>query len=188
MNKRVFAAINLPLEIRLEIDSRLHEAESLWRESFSPRILDQSNWHITMGFFGDRSEAEIASIKKAVEKTAQKFNPPEIKLQRIIFGPTRGVEARMIWLEAISENLASVKKEFDINLQKQGINSEDRGRDFSPHITLARFNPIAFNLLPRLDEDVGLIFKAKSLDLMESRLSSGGSVYSSLFEIDFKVG
>jgi 2'-5' RNA ligase len=172
----------------MEIDGRLHEIKSLWQGLFSPKAFDQSNWHITMGFFGDRNEAEIASIKKAVEETAAKFNPPEINLQRIIFGPTGSFEARMIWLEAVSKSLASIKKELNINLQKRGIGSEDRGRGFSPHITLARFNPIAFDRLPRLDEKLNLTFKPKSLDLMESRISSGGSVYFSLFEIDFKTG
>ncbi|HOF50647.1 MAG TPA: RNA 2',3'-cyclic phosphodiesterase [Candidatus Colwellbacteria bacterium] len=183
MDKRVFAAINLPSEIRAEIEAVLFEAEPSWRGIITPRILDRENWHITMGFFGNRSEAEIGLIKEAIEETASAFAEPEIKLRKMIFGPIHGKEARMIWLEVESKDLENVKKSFDQNLEKRGLNLENKG--FSPHITLARFQPVNFDRLPALENKIDLVFRAKSLDLMESILSSKGSVYGLISEIDF---
>ena len=183
MDKRIFAGINLPSETKAKIEEALFEAEPLWKGIISPRILGRENWHITMGFFGKRNEAEIKLIKEAIKETVSAFPLPEIKLKRIVFGPTKAREARMIWLEVESKDLENVKEFFDLNLEKRGVILENKR--FSPHITLARFEPIDFNRLPPLKKEVDLDFRAKSLDLMESVLSSKGSTYTLISEIDF---
>lgn len=182
MDKRVFAAINLPLEIKAEIEAALFEAEPLWKGIISPRILSRENWHITMGFFGNRNEAEIELVKEAIKETAQ-LPKPEIIIRKMVFGPTKRPEARMIWLEVESGDLEKAKKSFDQSLEKRGLALENKR--FSPHITLARFETANFSRLPPLEKEINLCFRAKSLDLMESRLSSKGSVYDLVSEIDF---
>ncbi|MCL4405967.1 MAG: RNA 2',3'-cyclic phosphodiesterase [Patescibacteria group bacterium] len=186
MNKRVFAAVNLPPEAKAEAVADLRELEASWRGVIFPRLISEENWHITMGFFGDRNEMEIDLIGEAIREAAAAFARPKIRLERIVFGPTGGREARMVWLEAVSADLEAVKKSLNNNLEKRGIVLAEKERRFSPHITLARFEPTDPGRLPRLDRKIGFDFEARSLDLMESKLSSGGTVYSPIFEIDFK--
>lgn len=188
MKKRVFAAVNLPFEIKAAIEASLSEFGKLWPSFDSARILDQSNWHITMGFFGDQDEARIALIEEAMTETAVRFGPPEIKLEKIVFGPTGKVEFKMLWLTVTSADLQEIKADFDSSLEKRSIILDDRDRKFSPHITLARFNPVVASRLPAISEDIDLLFKPRSFDFMESRLTPFGADYLLLAEIDFSRG
>lgn len=188
MKKRVFAAINLPFKIKTEIEASLSEFGKLWPNFGSARVLDRSNWHITMGFFGDQDEAHIVLIKEAVVETAARFGPPEIKVDKIVFGPIGKTEFRMLWLTTVSADLKKLKADFDHSLEKRGIVLDDRGRRFNPHITLARFGSVPANRLPAASEEIGLSFKPRSFDLMESRLTAFGADYLLLAEVDFSHG
>ena len=124
-----------------------------------------------------------------MENAAKEFPQPMIELTGIGYGP-KDSSKRMIWLNGnadTSKNLAEIKEKLDDGLVKEGIRFKKEHRKFQTHITLARFKSVAHNQLPPIEADFSLRFPAKSLDLMESRLSRSGADYEILQKINFKL-
>jgi 2'-5' RNA ligase len=92
----------------------------------------------------------------------------------------------MVWVEGEkSEELGDLRKDLqDLLLQKISYRPEE-GRNFSPHITLARISEWEFKKFdlderPEINEEIDLIFDVQSIEVMESELKRGGPVYTIL--------
>lgn len=184
MKKRLFIAINLPLEIKEQINRELEAIKNNWPEKYPIRFTLVENLHITLKFLGYQENKFLEPIERAVEKTAVFFNQPEILLNRLIYGPDKKSK-RMIWLSGESEDLALIKKELEKNLVSNQIDFKKESRAFNLHITLARFN-FAPEPLVSLPQKINSSFKPRTLDLMESQLKADGPVYSILQTLNFR--
>lgn len=181
--KRVFLAVNLPANIRYELEAVAAELNFPdWMRPIDPR-----DWHITVLFFGEQSEGDVEKIKMAIRGEIYAIKAPDIKLEKIEYGPMAG-ESRMIWAKtdsATSQGLGAIQKKISDLLRGCGVGFKMDHPGFNGHITLAKFGP--GKRLPAICEPLDLEFKAGSLDLMESHLANGNSGYEILEKFKFGV-
>ena len=173
--RRIFIAINLPENIKRS----LADYQKNWTE-LPAKWTKQENIHITLVFLGYVSDEEIPDICKIVEGIISKYNPFDISLNKICYGPIGKKPPRMVWaLGKENKELSSLKKDLD---QELGV-SENRG--FNSHITLARIRKWDWQKIepeerPEINQDINLSFPVNSIEIMESKLKKGGPDYQEL--------
>lgn len=185
MKKRLFIAINLPEDVKDKIEAALENIRYGFTNDV--RFLPRDNWHITVTFLGDQLDESLPAIVKSMKEAVSSFRQPVIKFTDIDYGP-KSRPPRMIWLNGAVESakdLAVLKRNLDDGLVENGVIFKKERRHFNIHITLARFS---FSKdLPAIKSDFKTSFRAKSLDLMESRLSRSGAEYDLLQSTAFKL-
>lgn len=193
MLKRIFLAVNLPEEVKTEIKNyedrvkaELDRACPLPGKSVV-RLVDPENLHLTLAFLGNIKEEKLENLYSAVEKATQNQKSFKINLTRAFYGPLGKIPPRMIWLQIEpTEELGQLKKSLDRELEgAEGFYFTREKRDFSPHITLARLNTLAWSRIepeerPKIEEELNLEAPAESLEVMESELKKSGAEYSIL--------
>ncbi|MBU4348168.1 RNA 2',3'-cyclic phosphodiesterase [Patescibacteria group bacterium] len=177
--RRFFIAISIPKEIKYNIAKKRDVLETMlpWA-----KFTSEDNWHITISFLGMQEDESIISILKAIQETVSEFKPSEINLSDISYAPPKGTP-RMIWLniqdvDGFSEYLSFLKFSLEDKLIKNGVRFKLDNREFSAHITLAKFSRSYKEKLPELDQrftNFNWFFEAEGLDLIESYLSEGGA-------------
>ena len=177
---RVFIAINLPEEVKKELAGfyeRWMDLPAKWTK--------KDNLHITLEFLGDLTDVEIADACKVVGDVVKKHKPFDIVLNKIVYGPPKKNPPKLVWVNGEkSEDLVDLKEDLqDGMLEKIAFKPE--GRNFIPHITLARISEMEFRNFdleerPEVNEDIDLIFTVESIEVMESELKRGGPVYTIL--------
>ncbi|MCD6433988.1 MAG: RNA 2',3'-cyclic phosphodiesterase [Candidatus Diapherotrites archaeon] len=171
-NKRVFFAVNLPLELKKKILETF--LEKLPEEL---NIVKAINLHITLYFLGYWPEEAIAEAR---DKLAD-FNFPrfEVKISKI-----GHFSSRVLWLgitKGSSELIAlhsKLCKVLDLPFDNR----------FHPHITLARNRSLNYKRFREIVDELSKIkfeerFSVKSFELMESKLRSSGAEYKQLFSV-----
>jgi|SRR5579863_6207217 len=128
---RVFVGMDIDEGIRGRIAEFVREVRGVAPEV---RWVAAESWHVTLKFIGEKSDAGVVEIEKALGSiTAEGF---EISFGGYGFFPTVKA-ARVFWIgiEA-GEGLAALARAVDEKLAEVGIAKEERA--FSPHLTLAR--------------------------------------------------
>ena len=145
------------------------------------RLVNPSNFHITLIFLGAVKEERISEICDVAREIAAKHNVFSINLDRIDYGPINIIPPRMVWaIGARGKELSDINKELQERLARgTGI------RDFSPHITLARIKEWQWRQIepeerPIIGKGIDLSFDVKSIDVMESKLKRTGAEYKIL--------
>ncbi len=176
--QRIFIAINLPEEIKKELSS----FQEKWPE-LPLRWIKPENLHITLVFLGNINDEELPEIIKVAKEAVSCHQPFSITLNRIIYGPP-GKAPRMIWIEGEkSEALGKLQKRMENALLGGALsNFTSENRAYSLHITLARIRQWEFRQIepeekPEVNEEINLTFEVNSIEVMESRLKSGGAEY-----------
>ncbi len=168
--KRVFIAVNVPKEVKAGIYKGLSEA--IPKEK--GKIVGKENLHITMKFLGYLNEEKIEEVKsKMAELKAEPF-------EAVIEGLGH-FNGRVIWLgvKQGGKELTEISNQLNELL---GLKDER----FHPHITIARNKSMkrkeVYELIERLNERTAP-FKVyiDKIDLMLSKLTPKGPVYSKLF-------
>ena len=177
---RVFIAINLPEEVKKELArfyERCPELPAKWTS--------KDNLHITLEFLGDLTDIEIGDACLAVKEVAKRHKSFNIVLNKILYGPPEKNPPKLVWANGEkSEDLADLKEDLqDVLLEKIAFRPE--GKNFIPHITLARILEMEFRNFdlderPEINEDIDLLFTVESIEVMESELKRGGPVYTIL--------
>jgi len=184
--KRLFAAIKIFPEPGLlktygEIKKLLYGEKITW--------VDERNIHITLKFFGDTPEENIPQITDLFDLIAARHLSFSINLENTgIFGSS--YNPRVIWfgithsrpVELLAEDVLST-------LNNNGYPNDNQ--HFRPHLTIGRVKYLSDK---RYFQQVVDRFKTISLqkvmvsnfELMESRLTPRGPVYSTLRV--FKLG
>lgn len=207
--KRVFIAVNLPEDLKDDLEAILGKARTLFGPAApdepspdspsqrggraSPtgrevRFLTRDNWHLTISFLAYQDDHSISLITRAIEDTVRAFGPPAIDFEKIVYGPI-GKPSRMIWLtgaKETSEILSEIKSFLEKKLFENGVRFRQEQRQFNAHVTLARFEAIKRSALPHLEMDFKRSFEAESLDLMESHLKRSGAEYAPFGKFVFK--
>jgi len=171
---RVFLAINLPDNIRYEMEAILEEAKQQndypglkWTK---PRSL-----HLTLHFLDEQDDDAIQKIFNICEQTAKEFKPSDVKVGEWGgFPDLNNPKIIFVSLED-SDLLINLQKSLGDKLYAQGFEIDTR--QFKKHITLARNKDVREMLNLNLPSIGELEWEVKSFELMKSNLLPDGAEY-----------
>ncbi|HEV2444428.1 MAG TPA: RNA 2',3'-cyclic phosphodiesterase [Candidatus Sulfopaludibacter sp.] len=176
---RLFAALDLPLEILRNLDGLLARLRPTARIHWSPA----SNLHITTKFIGEWPEEKLDALTAALGGLAAR-PPLQVHIRQVGFFPNPH-SPRNFWCGIGAPGLAELAADIDRATASLGIESEKRA--YSPHLTLARIKervdlqPLREAIAGEASLDFGR-FEAADFFLYRSQLRPAGSVYTKLAE------
>lgn len=180
------------LFVALEISStvREHLAEfvnSLRAVSPQTRWVRPENLHVTLKFIGEVPETKLAPIRTALAQV-RSDRPVTLGFRGIGFFPNEK-HPRVLWagIEALP-NLKTLVEEIEKSTETLGVPREQR--PFSPHLTLARFEPprVPEKLREAIQENAGREFgslRMHQFHLIESKLKPSGAEYTTVESFSF---
>lgn len=175
---RSFIAINLPDPVKQEIDSIVDRL----RPSGPPaRWVPGSNLHLTLKFLDEIVPDQVMPIRGAIMMAAANTMAFDIRLKGFGVFPNER-KARVFWI-GIDEGYGALKtlaRAIDREVSTLGFPREER--DFSAHVTLARFRepgPVGQLMetaahMPYQSDAI----RVEIVELMKSVLSPKGAEYS----------
>jgi 2'-5' RNA ligase len=181
---RLFVALEIPSAVRENLAALL---QSLRAVSPQTRWVRPENLHVTLKFIGEVPETKLAAIRSALAG-ARSDQSVTLGFDGLGFFPN-DKHPRVFWagIEA-SPNLRTLAADIDMATEKIGVPREQR--PFSPHLTLARFEPsgLTEKLRAAIGEDMGHAFGSLSTNqfhLIESKLKPSGAEYTTLESFSF---
>ena len=181
---RLFVALEIPSAVRENLAALL---KSLRAASPQTRWVRPESLHVTLKFIGEAPEAKLAAIRSALAG-ARSDQPVTLDFRGLGFFPN-DKHPRVFWagIEA-SPNLKTLAADIDNGTEKLGIAREQR--TFSPHLTLARFEPpgLPEKLRSVIRENAARDFGAlrtNQFQLIESKLKPSGAEYTTLESFAF---
>jgi 2'-5' RNA ligase len=181
---RLFVALELPAAVRENLAALL---KALRAVSPQTRWVRLKNLHVTLKFIGEVPETKLAAIRIALAGV-RCDQPVALDFRGFGFFPNEK-RARVFWagIEA-SPNLKTLAADIESVVEKLGIPSEQR--PFSPHLTLARFEPpgLPEKLRSAIQEDAARefgSFRTNQYHLIESKLKPTGAEYTTLESFPF---
>lgn len=186
---RLFLAINLPAEVRLEIVA----ATAALREC-APELawVREPLLHLTLKFFGDVDGARVDEIAAAVSGVAGRHRELLMTLGGIGAFPNFR-RARVVWMGIAHEPRMELLHH-DLELAGEQLGFEVEGRAFRPHLTLARVKQELpeerLRALSRVAKQTDYRTECivRSVDLMQSALSQSGPAYTTLVSAALRSG
>jgi len=168
---RLFIAIDPPPEQRERIIS-LHAGLPGVRWTATGQI------HLTLRFIGETDEALFRQISAGLASI--RAEPLNLKIRGLGQFPPRR-PARILWLGlAPNEQLLQLRNRIETTLVQGGLESE--GRQFAPHITIARFRKVppikALADFMETNQQFELpSFAVREFHLYSSTITSAGAVH-----------
>jgi len=183
MDKRLFVAINLPVDLKLNLVKwqQACQADSRWRQ-FKIRWTPADNLHITVVFLGKIAEEQINKLTKALSLNLRSFLSFELKFNNLAWAPPRGRQARMIWTYGEAEKRFTALVNLIRQISSRFVSLETRAGIY-PHITLARLKQPVEKARQVEIKPVDLLnysFKVIKISLMESKLTINRPFYYEL--------
>jgi 2'-5' RNA ligase len=178
---RLFIAINLPESERQAI----HHATAPLREAarsvtwVAPQCI-----HLTMKFLGEQRPEAVASVHDALGAVARRFQPLRLDVAGV--GAFPHLRAPKIFWMGIAGDPKLELLHHDLELACEALGYEVDARAFRPHVTLGRVKRDVAGeqgaALARLAMSVRYraTVDARSIDVMQSELSSAGPRYTVL--------
>lgn len=178
---RLFWAVNLPDSIKADLGKL---AEKLRASNADAKWVEEHNLHLTLQFLGEVERHRISDINTAVKAAVSHLEPFFLNLGGLGAFPNFN-RPRVLWAGVGGEldKITDLHNKISQALTTVGFVPE--GRPFRPHLTLARFRSsngveqlmqCEQQLRPQVQE-LGQ-FQVKSVDLMQSQLSSKGPKYN----------
>ncbi len=178
--KRVFIAIEIcpEPEVTDVIDllrDELQEERIRW--------VNEQQFHLTLKFFGDQSDEQIADIIRQTENVCQQTASFSFSIGQPGYFRDRS-QLRVLWLKILQ---SSTLEEFQQTLEKElglaGFQKEDRR--FQPHLTLGRIQSISkprqfYELMDQFPKKTLQVITVNQLILFESILKPSGPEYRKL--------
>src|SRR5712692_9100917 len=181
---RLFVALEIPSTVRENLAELLKSLRSM---SPQTRWVRPENLHVTLNFLGEVPETKLAPIRSALAGALSE-QPVTLDFRGLGFFPNEK-HPRVFWagIEA-SANLKTLAGDIDRAMEELGIPREQR--PFSPHLTLARFEPprLAEKLRAAIRENVARDFgmlRTSQFHLIESKLKPSGAEYTTLESFPF---
>jgi RNA 2',3'-cyclic 3'-phosphodiesterase len=186
---RLFVALEIPSGVRDNLAAlikhlRAADASSLKNKTRWVRL---ENLHVTLKFIGHVDGSKLDAIRAALSKV-QSPGPVQLCFRGLGFFPS-DKRPRVFWagIQA-SPNLQQLAAAIDAALEKLGIPAETR--EFSPHLTLARFDPpgVSEKLRAAAEENMAREFGAVrtgEFQLFESKTKPTGAEYTRLASFPF---
>jgi len=176
---RLFVAMDIPEDIRSSLAELAAKLRTTCRNARWTRV---EGLHITLKFIGEIPAEKVEMIKTALAGIPSRA-PFTLNFRGLGFFPNER-RPRVLWagMEANSE-LSEIAAALETALEPLGIARE--GREFSPHLTLARFDtPRGLHALHAAIEKAGPFefgsTVAKEFHLYQSVLKRGGAEYTRL--------
>ncbi len=173
---RLFIAIDLPEDVRTLVEGGVAPV----RERFPrARWVPTSNQHVTLKFLGTTWPRLVDAVIQGVGEVAAAHVAFETRVAELGAFPSAR-RARVLWigLEDPAGRLAAVAADLDERLAKD---FEPEKRSFTPHLTVARFDPPV-----RLEDDLAEIgvesrpFGVEWLVVYRSHLQRPAPVYEAI--------
>jgi 2'-5' RNA ligase len=181
---RLFVALDIPEDVRSSLAALVANLHPACRAA---RWVRMEGIHITLKFIGETPAEKLDSIKTALASVPQR-EPIALKFRGLGFFPDAR-RPRVLWAGIESgAGLAALATEVEASLAVLGIAPEKR--EFSPHLTLARFDaPRGLDdLRAAIDKGGALEFGgvlAREFHLYESVLKPGAAEYTRLATYSF---
>ncbi|MGH2897489.1 MAG: RNA 2',3'-cyclic phosphodiesterase [Solirubrobacteraceae bacterium] len=178
---RLFLAINLPAEVRREV-----EAATATLRDCAPEIswISAPRLHLTLKFLDEQPAERVDEIRDAIAGVAGRHRELLIALGGIGAFPNFR-RARVVWMGVMQEpRLELLHHDLEVACEQLGFEVE--GRTFRPHLTLARVKQALpeerLRSLSRAAKqtDYRTDFVVRSIDLMNSALGPSGPTYTTL--------
>jgi RNA 2',3'-cyclic 3'-phosphodiesterase len=181
---RLFIAIEISDEIRRRLESFLTEMRAV-----APQVkwVRAANLHVTLKFLGNTDPAKVAQIAGAVQ-SIRSSQAVTLEFRGLGFFPNEK-RPRVFWAGMTSSaNLPGLAADIDRAVHPFGFPLEDR--PFTPHLTLARFDP------PGVPSKLGAVWKqhfsdnfgslnTREFHLIESKLKPTGAEYTTIQSFSF---
>jgi 2'-5' RNA ligase len=183
---RLFVGLQIPPAVRKNLAELLAALRALSPQS---RWVRAENLHVTLKFIGEMQPEKFGAIRAALS-AVHSDQAVALDFRGLGFFPNER-RPRVFWagIEA-SANLGQLASGIERALEKLGIPPENR--PFSPHLTVARFEPPG--LPEKLRKAIQEITKrefgsvaAGEFHLIESKLKPGGAEYTTLETFPFVV-
>jgi RNA 2',3'-cyclic 3'-phosphodiesterase len=181
---RLFVALEIPSAVRQNLATLLAFMRSITKE---PRWVRAENLHVTLKFLGDAPEGKIDAIRSALGEI-RSDKPVALEFRGLGFFPDEK-HPRVFWVGTeATPNLKTLAGDIEGAMEKLGISREKR--EFSPHLTLARFER------PRLPETLRKLIAdhqqhefgslhTNEFHLIQSKLKPGGAEYTTIATFPF---
>ena len=176
---RLFIAIEIPQSIRTTFASLLKEFRAI-----APQVkwVRAENLHVTLKFLGETEPAKLGPLQNVLS-AVRSTEPVNLEFRALGFFPHEK-RPRVFWagMEA-SVNLKPLAADIDQAVHRLGFPLEER--PFTPHLTLARFQPpgIPPKLLQAIKEKSAQTFGClltREIHLIESKLKPTGAEYTTV--------
>ncbi len=178
---RLFIAINLPESERQAI----HESTAPLRAAAnSVTWVAPDCIHLTMKFLGEQQPEDVPKLHEALAGVARRFHPLRLEVGGV--GAFPHLRAPRIFWMGIGADPKLELLHHDLEVACEALGHEVEARAFRPHITLGRVkrevSPDQVASMARLATNVRYrgTMDARSIDVMQSELSSTGPRYTML--------
>lgn len=186
---RLFVALEIPAAVRDNLAALINDLRAADASSSKnkARWVRPENLHVTLKFIGNIDAGKMDPIRGALAEVCSSSSV-ELHFRGLGFFPNEK-RPRVLWtgIEA-SPNLAPLAVSIDARLEKLGIPRETR--EFSPHLTIARFDPpgISETLRAAAQEnaarELGAV-RTGEFHLFESKTRPAGAEYTRLSSFSF---
>ncbi|MGQ0671178.1 MAG: RNA 2',3'-cyclic phosphodiesterase [Actinomycetota bacterium] len=179
---RLFIAVDVPEHVRAVVADAIEP----WRERFPRgRWVPKQNWHVTMKFLGSTWPRLVEWVTQTVAEVARHAEPFESRLEGLgVFqSPQR---ARVLWAGLTDPDgwFRALAAGLDESLAEE---FPPEKRPFTPHLTVARFEP-PVELDPGEAAEVSSEpFPVDRLVLYRSHLQRPAPRYEPVAELPFSV-
>jgi 2'-5' RNA ligase len=181
---RLFVALEIPSTVRENLADLV---KALRAVSPQTRWVHPENLHVTLKFIGEVAEAKLGVIRSALAGV-HSDQPAILEFRGLGFFPNEE-HPRVFWarIEA-SANLKTLATDIDNVTERLGIPREYR--PFSPHLTLARFEPprvpekLRVAILEHAAHNFGSL-RTNQFHLIESKLKASGAEYTTVESFPF---
>lgn len=181
---RLFIAIEIPEEIRMAYAALLREFHQIAPHA---KWVRAENLHVTLKFLGHTPPEKLEALQAELAKV-HSLERVQLEFRGLGFFPNEK-HPRVFWagMEA-SPNLKTLAADIDQAMHELGFPVENR--PFTPHLTLARFDPPGIS--PKLREAIHAksstnfgSLTAFHFHLIESKLKRTGAEYTTVQTVCF---
>jgi 2'-5' RNA ligase len=181
---RLFVALEIPYAVRENLATLLASMRTITKE---PRWVRAENLHVTLKFLGEVAESKVDAVRSELGEI-RSDQPVALEFCGLGFFPDEK-HPRVFWagMEA-PPNLKTLAWDIEGAMENLGFAREKR--EFSPHLTLARFErprlPEALRKLISDNQQRGFgSLRTNEFHLIQSKLKPTGAEYTTVATFQF---